>query len=85
MHGVLEHRNLGEISHSLIVTNLIGFFENRRRETGMLCLPSIRLRLGPTLIRVTDIGIFRGNPPNKSRADRRWAASKFCPKEIRSR
>lgn len=62
IHGVLEKRNLGEFSHSLVVTNLICFFGDRERNTGMLALPSIRLRLGATLIRVTDVGVFSGKP-----------------------
>ncbi len=60
--GVVEERNLGERDHSWIQGNLIGFFRNRFRETGIAALPEWRFQVRSTRFRVPDVVVTRGKP-----------------------
>ncbi|MBV9158151.1 MAG: Uma2 family endonuclease [Acidobacteriaceae bacterium] len=60
--GILEQRNLGERDHSWIQGNLVGFFRNRFRQTGIAALPEWRFQVKPTRFRVPDIILTRGKP-----------------------
>ena len=60
--GVVEERNVGERDHSWIQRNLIGFFYNRFRETGIAAVPEWRFQVRPTRFRVPDVIVTRGKP-----------------------
>ena len=60
--GVIEERNLGERDHSGIQGNLVAFFRNRSRETGVKAWPEWRFQVKPTRFRVPDVIVTRGTP-----------------------
>jgi Uma2 family endonuclease len=60
--GVVEKRNLGEREHSDVQANLIVFFRNRFRQTGITAWPDWRFQTRPTRFRVPDVVVTHGKP-----------------------
>ena len=60
--GVVEERNLGEVDHGLAQTRLAHFFMNLFRQTGLLPITEVRMRVSPTRYRVPDVVVTRGKP-----------------------
>ncbi len=58
--GVVEERNFGEWDHSWIQGNLITFFHNRFRQTGITAVPEWRFQVSPTRFRIPDVTVIRG-------------------------
>lgn len=60
LDGVVVQRNTGERPHSAVLTNLIvGFY---KAESGRHVWPILRMRTGPSRIRVPDICVSLGDP-----------------------
>ena len=60
--GVVEERNLGELDHGLAQTRLAQFFMNLFRQTGLLPVTELRMRVNPTKFRIPDVVVTRGKP-----------------------
>jgi Uma2 family endonuclease len=60
--GVVEERNWGEWDHSWIQGNLITFFRNRFRQTGITAMPEWRFQVSQTRFRVPDVVVVSGRP-----------------------
>lgn len=60
--GVVEERNLGEVDHGLAQTRVAYFFMNRLRQTGLLPITEVRMRVKPTKFRIPDVMVTRGKP-----------------------
>ena len=60
--GVLEERNLGEVDHSYIQSNVSAAFKIRSKKTGLVALPECRIQTKSTKFRVPDVSVTRGKP-----------------------
>lgn len=60
--GVVEERNLGELDHGLVQTRLSYFFLSRYKQTGLLPITELRMRVRENKYRVPDVVITRGKP-----------------------
>jgi Uma2 family endonuclease len=61
--GRAEERNVGTFDHSRMVTSLIWMLADRREPWSVMALPSLRMRVGPTPVRVPDLCVIeRGGP-----------------------
>jgi Uma2 family endonuclease len=60
--GVVEERNLGEVDHGLAQTRLALFFMNLSRQTGLLAITEVRMRVNPAKFRIPDVVVTRGKP-----------------------
>lgn len=60
--GFVEERNLGELDHSDIQSNLVTFFRSRHRVTGIQAWVEWRCQTGPSRFRVPDVTVMRGKP-----------------------
>lgn len=63
--GVVLDRHAGERDHSSLLGAVMCWLHTRRREFDGLVYPILRVRLGPTRIRVPDICVFRGEEPQE--------------------
>lgn len=53
--GVLEDRNVGERSHSLLIGLLVAHFGSLKKQLGVQVLPDVRVQVSPTRYRVPDL------------------------------
>jgi len=60
--GVVEERNLGELDHALAQARITAFFFNLYKESGLLPIPELRMRLRPGKYRIPDVLVTRGKP-----------------------
>lgn len=61
--GRSEDRNVGEMNHSALVAALLFLFSDARQPRGLLALPSLRMRVAATRVRVPDVCLIqRGGP-----------------------
>jgi Uma2 family endonuclease len=60
--GVVEARNLGELDHGWTQARLTAYFFARHKETGLLPIPELRMRLRPGKYRIPDVLLTRGKP-----------------------
>ncbi len=60
--GVVEERNLGELDHGLIQTRFAHFFLGLYKQTGLLPITELRMRVRENQYRVPDIVVTRGKP-----------------------
>jgi len=60
--GVVEERNLGEVDHALAQTRLASFFMGLFRQTGLLPMTEVRMRVSQTRFRIPDISVTCGKP-----------------------
>jgi Uma2 family endonuclease len=61
--GRTAERNVGTFPHALTVTHLICTINDRRDAWAALALPSLRIRVSPTRVRVPDVCVIaRGGP-----------------------
>lgn len=60
--GVVEERNLGEYDHGTVQIRLAAFFLSRSKETGLLPVTEVRMRLRSGKYRVPDVLVTRGKP-----------------------
>ncbi len=60
--GIVEERNLGELDHGLAQARITGFFLNLYKQTGLLPVPELRMRLRPGKYRIPDVLVTRGKP-----------------------
>ncbi len=60
--GVVEERNWGELDHGLTQLRLGHFFMSRFRQTGLLPITELRMRVSRTRYRIPDVVVTRGKP-----------------------
>jgi Uma2 family endonuclease len=60
--GVVEERNLGEVDHGLAQLRLGHFFMGLYRQTGLLPMTEVRMRVNQTKFRIPDVVVTRGKP-----------------------
>jgi Uma2 family endonuclease len=60
--GVVEERNLGEVDHGLAQLRLGYFLMGLSRQTGLLPMTEVRMRVSQTRFRIPDISVTRGKP-----------------------
>lgn len=65
MDGRTEERNVGTYNHSRTVTWLICSVPDRREPGGFIALPSLRMRVSPTRVRVPDVCVIRRGGPKE--------------------
>jgi Uma2 family endonuclease len=63
LDGEVVERNAGEMSHSKVQARLIILLAELPRRTALHVFPGLRLRLGPSRIRIPDIAVFAGEEP----------------------
>lgn len=63
--GHSEERNVGILNHSLAVMGFIAFMHNKRAVWKAEVLPSLRLRVSPTRVRVADLCLLRCDAPHE--------------------
>ena len=64
--GHTEERNLGTFGHSSIVTALLWMLADKQEPWRALALPSLRIRVSPTRVRIPDVCVIgRGSPREK--------------------
>ena len=61
--GELEDRNVGELDHSDLQTELANYFRNRRREWGCHVFVEQRVQIRPNRYRIPDICVVLGSRP----------------------
>ncbi len=61
--GVVEERNLGERSHSIVQAYLIALFWAHRRDWGVAVFPEYRVQAAKTRFRVPDVTVVRSDVP----------------------
>jgi Uma2 family endonuclease len=60
--GVVEERNLGELDHGLVQTRLASFFLGLYKQSGLLPVTELRMRVRENKYRVPDVVVTRGKP-----------------------
>ena len=60
--GVVEERNLGELDHGLTQLRLGHFFMSQFRQTGLLPITELRMRVSQARYRIPDVVVTRGKP-----------------------
>lgn len=63
--GRVVERNVGELDHSMLLARAGTAFFNRERDLGIWALPSLRIQVAPTRIRVPDVCVFAGPKPEE--------------------
>jgi len=63
--GRIEERNVGLFNHSVIITAIMVAMHRRRDEWNAQVLPSLRLRVSPTRVRVSDLCLVNCNAPHE--------------------
>jgi len=63
--GEVQERNLGTYDHSRLQTALIVYFGVREKEWGICVLPSMRIQVSPTRVRVPDVCVVLGEPKER--------------------
>jgi len=59
LDGEVVERNMGELPHSLVQTELIYLFRQMATQLGLQVRAEIRIQISPTRYRVADIGVWR--------------------------
>ena len=65
LEGVLEDRNVGEVSHGLLQAALAGYFRERRNELGIEVISECRIQVAPARYRVADLCVTIGRPEGR--------------------
>jgi len=65
VEGVVLERNVGELDHGRLMARAGFAFFNREREFGLWALPSLRIQISATRIRVADVCVFAGPKPDE--------------------
>lgn len=60
--GVVEERNLGELDHGLVQTRFAHFFMSIYRQTQLLPITELRMRISDTKYRIPDLVLTLGKP-----------------------
>jgi Uma2 family endonuclease len=63
--GVVLERNVGELDHSDLQTELSHWFRSRRKELGVWAFVEQRVQVKPTRFRVPDISVVEGVKPQE--------------------
>lgn len=63
--GVVEERNVGEVDHGYLQTRLAYFFMSRFKETGLLPITEVRMRVRENKYRIPDVMVTRGKPAER--------------------
>lgn len=63
--GHSEERNVGILSHSLAVMGFMSYMHSRREAWNAEVLPSLRLRVSPTRVRVADLCLLSLDAPRE--------------------
>lgn len=63
--GLLEERNSGEIDHGFVQARFAHFFLNLPKETGLVAMTEVRMRLREKKYRIPDVMVTRGKPAGK--------------------
>ena len=61
LDGEIVERNMGEIPHSDVQSNLIGLLRQLRSRLGLRVMPEIRIQISPTRYRVADLAVWRSD------------------------
>ncbi len=60
--GVVEERNLGERDHALVQTRFAHIFMSLYKQTGLLPMTELRMRMAANRYRIPDIVVTQGKP-----------------------
>jgi Uma2 family endonuclease len=63
--GVIEERNLGEISHATLQAQITFHLMQQRRTAGIHVMTEVRMRTQPTRFRIPDISVTDGKPTGR--------------------
>jgi Uma2 family endonuclease len=63
--GVVLERNLGEYDHARLQGEVFAYFHARRKEWGIRVVPEQRVQVSPTRLRVPDVCVVLGEPPEQ--------------------
>jgi Uma2 family endonuclease len=63
--GRSEERNIGAFDHSIMVRSLMYMLADRQEPWRVLALPSLRLQVAPTLVRVPDLCLIERTSPRE--------------------
>ena len=63
--GRSEERNVGLFNHSALITALMVSMHRKRREWNAQVLPSLRMRVSPTRVRVPDLCLISNDAPKE--------------------
>jgi Uma2 family endonuclease len=61
LDGEIVERNMDEIPHSDVQSNLIGLLRQLRSRLGLRVMPEIRIQISPTRYRVADLAVWRSD------------------------
>jgi len=65
LDGEIVERNMGEIPHSDVQSNLIGLLRQLRSRLGLRVMPEIRIQISPSRYRVADLAVWRNDEIGK--------------------
>jgi Uma2 family endonuclease len=65
LDGVLEERNVGEITHQMAQQELVVFLRERRKLWGIFVVQELRVQVSPTRYRVPDVLVVLGGRPDE--------------------
>ena len=68
--GVVEERNVGEFDHAWLQGKFVHLFMSTTRETDLLALIALRMRVKPATGRVPDVCVLRGKPNEQLNSNR---------------
>ena len=63
--GQTEDRNVGSLDHSIMIRSLLWMLTDKREPWELMALPSLRMCVAPTRIRVPDICVIQRNNPRE--------------------
>lgn len=63
--GVVEERNVGEVDHGCVQARFAHFFLGLYKETGLLAMTEVRMRLREKRYRIPDVMVTRGKPTER--------------------
>jgi Uma2 family endonuclease len=61
LDGEIVQRNMGEIPHGDVQSNLIGLLRQLRSRLGLRVIPEIRIQISPRRYRVPDVAVWRND------------------------
>jgi Uma2 family endonuclease len=64
LDGVVLERNVGEFDHSRLLGQMSSYLLSREKRWGILVLPTLRVQVRTQRIRVPDITVIVGGPPD---------------------
>lgn len=62
VEGTLEERNVGELDHGLVQARLAHYFLNLYKETGLLAITELRMKVSKNKYRIPDLVATAGKP-----------------------